>query len=447
MKNLIQVLLTAIFLAVFGNLSAQTITVTSPNGGESLTGCTTSTISWSTTGISSHFYDIDFSPDNGSSWVAVASNYFSPGGTYAWTLPNISSGSFLIRVSLSSNNAINDQSDAVFSNTGALIVNSPNGGESWTSYSSQTISWTPSGTSGTYRIEYSTDNGTTWVVIVNNHSTGGNTYLWNPVPNTPSNNCLVRVSDVADLSCKTDVSDNTFFILSSIDVTSPNGGENYPATVGYQGISVNMDNVPVSLNTGNFYDFGGPAGNTNGVTYTKTFTPDNPLNKLRATFSAMSIGSGNLRVYNGPSTSSPLLGSYSYTTLPPVLTSTHYTGALTFRMTGGSGSGWKSHIESVGTTAQNVTWNTIGTSGRFDLDYSTNNGSSWTRVLTDYASSTGIFPWQVPNTPASTCLFRVRDHTNGAIVDQSDANFTIVPVTPVTVLDPPNGVKYHLIHL
>ena len=438
MKNLIQTILTALFLAVFGALSAQTITVLSPNGGETLTGCTSSTISWSTSGIGSPYFDIDYSPDNGSSWVAIASNYFSPGGTYSWTLPNISSGSFLVRVSLSSNSAIKDQSNAVFSVTGALIVNSPNGGQSWTSYSSQTISWTPSGTSGTYRIEYSTDNGTSWILIANNYSTGGNTYLWNPVPNTPSSQCLVRVSDVADLACKTDASDATFFILSSVTVLSPNGGENYQAKVGFQGNAINMDNVPVTLNTGNFYDFGGPAGNTNGVSYTKTFTPDNPLNKLKVSFTDFSLGTGTLRIYNGP-TASNLVGTYTGTTLPTSFTSTHFTGALTFVVTGGSGSGWKSYLESVGTATQNVSWNTIGTSGRFDLDYSTNNGSSWTRILTDYPSSTGVFPWQVPNTPSTNCLFRVKDFTNGAIVDQSDANFSIGAVTPVIVLDAPNG--------
>ncbi|MEY3442039.1 MAG: hypothetical protein RLZZ519_320, partial [Bacteroidota bacterium] len=439
MRNFYTFLLATLLLIFAGSLSAQTITITSPNGGETWTGCTSRTITWTHSGLPNTFFDIDYSPDNGSSWVAVASSLNAPGGTYSWTLPNITSGSFLIRVSLSSNGTINDVSNAVFSNVGALIVNAPNGGESWTAFSSQTISWTPNGTSGTYVIDYSTNNGTTWTNVTPSYPTGGNTYPWSLVPNTPSSQCKVRVSDISDLTCKTDQSNNTFFILSSVNVLTPNGGESWNATVGTQNTLVNMDNVPVTMNTGNFYDYGGPAGTMNGATYTKTFTPDNPLNKLRYAFTSFSVGTGTLSIYNGPTTGSPLIGTYSSTNLPPAFTSSHLTGALTFVVSGGSGNtGWDAVLTSIGTPTRTVNWNVIGTSGKFDLNYSTDNGTSWVPILRNYPSS-GTFLWQVPNTPSTNCRFQVKDNTNGAIVDQSDAVFTIGPVTPVIVLDAPNG--------
>ncbi|MEY3443880.1 MAG: hypothetical protein RLZZ519_2161, partial [Bacteroidota bacterium] len=330
MRNFQTFLLATLFLVFAGYLSAQTITITSPNGGESWNGCTARNITWSMSGIGSPYFDIDYSPDNGSNWVAVASNYFSPGGTYSWTLPNITSSSFLVRVKLSSNGAILDVSNATFTVTGPLILTSPNGGQSWVTGTVQTITWTPNGTSNNYNIEYSTNNGASWLTIVNPLSTTGNTYNWT-IPNTPSNTCLVRVSDNGDPTCKVDVSDNVFYILSSITVQQPNGGQNWTATVGSQGISVNMDNVNVTANTGNFYDNGGSGGNyTTGAVLTKTFTPDVGTNKLRINFNSFATFNSNdfLRIYNGPSIASPLVGTYSGSTLPPSFTSTHPTGAL-----------------------------------------------------------------------------------------------------------------------
>ena len=48
---------------------------------------------------------------------------------------------------------------ALYVNAATITVTSPNGGESWNSCTSKNITWTNSGTSGYYNIEYSTDNG------------------------------------------------------------------------------------------------------------------------------------------------------------------------------------------------------------------------------------------------------------------------------------------------
>ncbi|MFN8395572.1 MAG: hypothetical protein U0176_13105 [Bacteroidia bacterium] len=85
---------------------------------------------------------------------------------------------------------------------------------------------------------------------------------------------------------------STWFL--QITVNQPNGGEVWQATVGAQGISYNMDNTPVTLNTANFYDPGGLTGNYTytGATLTKTFTPDIPTNKLRIAFTSFSTYNG-----------------------------------------------------------------------------------------------------------------------------------------------------------
>ena len=43
-----------------------------------------------------------------------------------------------------------------------------------------------------------------------------------------------------------------------------------------------------------------------------------------------------------------------------------------------------------------ITWNGVGTSGSYNLYYSTNGGSTWTTIATNYATASGIYNWTVP---------------------------------------------------
>ncbi|CDW81888.1 subtilisin-like serine protease [Stylonychia lemnae] len=72
------------------------ITVTSPNGGESMVGLSTYTISWTNLPSASGQYYLQYSVDNGSSWTNITSNI--TGNAYAWSVPNIPSNQCLIKV-------------------------------------------------------------------------------------------------------------------------------------------------------------------------------------------------------------------------------------------------------------------------------------------------------------------------------------------------------------
>lgn len=90
-----------------------------------------------------------------------------------------------------------------------ITLTSPNGGENWERGSSQNINWSSTGTLNNVKIEYSTNNGSTWRTIIDSTPNDGN-YQW-IVPNTPSTECLVRISDAVDSSIY-DVSDAVFSI-------------------------------------------------------------------------------------------------------------------------------------------------------------------------------------------------------------------------------------------
>ncbi len=122
----------------------------------------------------------------------------------------------------------------------SITIREPNGGEKWYVGSQQEVWWESQDFNGPVKIEYSTNNGSSWSTITS--STSNTMFPWT-IPDTPSTNCLVRVSDAAD-GDPYDVSDATFSILkASLTVTSPNGGEVWQVG-STQNITWTSQNIP-----------------------------------------------------------------------------------------------------------------------------------------------------------------------------------------------------------
>ncbi|MCX6139083.1 MAG: M6 family metalloprotease domain-containing protein [Ignavibacteriales bacterium] len=91
----------------------------------------------------------------------------------------------------------------------STTVIAPNGGEKWATGTTQQIKWkAPKITNA--KLEYSTNNGSTWSVIVASTPASAGMYLWT-IPSTVSTQCLVRVSDAANAT-EFDMSDKAFTI-------------------------------------------------------------------------------------------------------------------------------------------------------------------------------------------------------------------------------------------
>jgi len=115
-----------------------------------------------------------------------------------------------------------------------------------------------------------------------------------------------------------------------------------------------MDGISATTCSGTFYDPGFTSNYSVNQTFTQTFTPTSASSKVRVSFSSFNIENGYdfLRIYNGPSTASPLIGTYTGTTSPGVVTATNATGQLTFQFTSDAiitASGWVASISCVGT--------------------------------------------------------------------------------------------------
>lgn len=119
-----------------------------------------------------------------------------------------------------------------------------------------------------------------------------------------------------------------------------------------------MSNNSLAVDTIMFYDSGGSSLNyENNENYTLTFRPKYSGNKVNVKFLAFVLEEKNydkLTIYDGLTTSSPLIGIYSDTNSPETVEATNTDGALTFHFESDdsdSYSGWKALVKSVGANA------------------------------------------------------------------------------------------------
>jgi len=389
------------------------ITVTSPNGGESWKGCQSKTITWTSGGTSGTF-GIYYSINNGVSWTYLANTSSS---SYTWSQVSDvgTSNNCLIKVQDYNNSSIKDSSDAVFTLllNDDIIVSSPNGGEQWQAGSTQTISWVSAATSTRFNVQYSINNGSTWSTLTS--STYNKTLNWQ-IPNTPSANCLVKVTDY-DNTCIKDISNGLFQITQGTpSVTYPNGGESF-----YYGSSYNItwtseyfysNYVSLSYSIDSGFTWQSIAWVTNNSGSYTWNVPNSYSNNCLIKVSE----------YNNPQNYDISNAVFS---IKPGLIVTSPNGDNGFEE-------WRV------CTQTTIKWTSGGGSGSYKIEYSVNNGQSWVTIVSSYSSSgsTNTYNWTIPNTPSTQCLIRITDNSYPLKTDISDATFSIKPAIIVTT---PNG--------
>ena len=204
-------------------ISPPTITVTSPNGGETwYYQGPDQDITWTSVCVAGNV-DVNYTTNGGDTWTRIATDIANSGAYTDWTIPDRNSTQCRVRVQETSG-GISDDSDADFTIASATVaVTSPNGGESWPVGSTHDITWTAAELEE-IRIELSRDGGATWEDVVASALADPGSFSWD-VTGPGSGDCLVRIGDAADGE-PSDVSDSAFSI-PEITVTSPNGGETW----------------------------------------------------------------------------------------------------------------------------------------------------------------------------------------------------------------------------
>jgi hypothetical protein len=405
--------------AVFSIISPPTLSVVFPNGGENLEGGTTQAITWTSTGMIDSV-KIEYSTDNGDSWTVLDPSVIND-GSYNWTIPDITADNCLVRVSNTDNDEVKrDTSDAVFSifpsQTPGIMVTSPNGGENWEVNSSRAITWTTIGTVGNVKIEYSIDNGQNWVEIIGDTANNGS-YPWT-IPDTVSNQCLVRISE-SD-GDPADTGDAMFSIvtpsLSSITVISPNGGETWE-TGSFEDITWTSTGALEEVKIEYSFD--------NGDSWNTIVTAADNTGTYNWNVPGTPSPGCRVRVVGVDNDEKPSDVSDGVFTISPAFTVTFPNGGENLS----------------GSFIYEITWTGSETWSHVSLEYSTDAGADW-KVIEEYTENTGSYDWRVPYDPSARCLIRIRGgHGDTGAMDISDAVFTIgLPSSaPITVITPNGG--------
>ena len=395
------------------------ITVVAPNGNETWTAGSSEIIKWTSTSVEN--VKIEYTTNNGATWVLIAANAPST-GTYNWNvIPNISSLQCKIRISDSAAGIASDSSDDNFTiaypGAQLILVKSPNGGEKWIAGSSQIITWDAAGITNV-KIEYTLTNGVSWnTIIASTPSTGS--YTWSQLPNTISTNCRIRISDASD-GLPYDDSDQFFSIEQAPDikVLSPNGGETIQSGTNYEirWTSENVANVRIEYTINGGADWISIINSTPSFgSYVWTNVPS--VNSLQCRIRVSDVQNGTPFDISDQNFQITNLVVRSIKVMSP-----------------NGGEDWEAG------TQQNITWNSSGVA-KVKIELSTNKGSDWSVLIDSLAG--GAYQWTIGETLNSTqCQIRISDARDNTVSDISDATFIISPRKYIFVTKPVGPVVY-----
>jgi photosystem II stability/assembly factor-like uncharacterized protein len=172
--------------------------------------------------------------------------------------------------------------------TQAVTLTSPNGGESWDPGSVHNITWSTTNIAN-LKIDYRTSPGD-WQTIVASTPTFGGSFAWT-IPNTPTTQARVRISDAFDLS-PIDSSNADFIINPAL-------------SVGEQGVPIAFElrqNYPNPFNPSTQIAYGLPKEsyvtltvyNTLGQEVARLVDGQQPAGRYRVQFSSADVRSGGL---------------------------------------------------------------------------------------------------------------------------------------------------------
>ncbi len=225
------------------DMTPPTATLLAPNGGQQFIAGASTNITWSgSDNFAVDSVDLYYSTDGGSTYPNLIASGETNDGTYSWTIPSISSTTVRVKVVLFDRigNSGSDESNSNFEivipdvTNPTVTVISPNGGESWTEGSMQTITWSasdtgmnkPEGVNGTaatiagvdsVSLWYSLNDGGSWTLIASGEDNDGS-YSWT-LPGTPTDSALVKVQAWdPSLNMGEDTSDAMFTIASATAV-------------------------------------------------------------------------------------------------------------------------------------------------------------------------------------------------------------------------------------
>ncbi|MBU1984130.1 hypothetical protein KJ815_06960, partial [bacterium] len=385
------------------------IVVDAPNGGENWAVGLSQTVSWTRY--------------NASGNATVQLNRTYPSGTwetltttastssYAWTVTAPTTSAARMRVFLTGTPSIGDTSNGSFTiPTAGLALTSPNGGELWTTGSSQTVSWTRNDANGNVSVllNRSYPSGS-WETLTTTVS--GNSFAWTVSgANTSSARVKIQLTSSPEVN---DISDANFSIgTPALNVITPAGGESW--MVGStQTIRWSREYAPgnVTVQINRYYP---------GGTWT-TLTSSVAGDSLQWTVSSPSTSTNRIKVFLTGTPTVNATGAANFTIVTPQITVTAPNGGETWTI---------GNPYSVTFTRSNAT-------GPATVQLNRSYPSGTWETITTTETGTSV-PWTAVTPASSACRFRIFLTEIPAGGDTSNANFTVVGAS-LTITTPNGG--------
>jgi endonuclease I len=92
-------------------------------------------------------------------------------------------------------------------------------------------------------------------------------------------------------------------------------------------------------------------------------------------------------------------------------------------------------------SSHTVTWTSANITN-IKLEYSTDNGSNWTAIISSTAASTGSYSWTIPSAVSSLCLVRTSDASNSSTSSVNASTFSIAAAPSLSITSPVGGESW-----
>ncbi len=285
-----------------------------------------------------------------------------------------------------------------------LNITSPLGGDKWTENVQQQIKW-KSNNINTIKIEVSTDNGTTWMVIADNYPASSGAYNWIVNNNLQASyQCFIRLTDDANPGLKS--TSGSFTIVKpnlnnpqTVTLKYPNGDENFAGGTYHTILWGTTGNV-----TGVILEFTTDNGKTwqpitsrpiTGVNFYKWKVPGT----INSNLCRVKIIDGSDASVVGESLDPFIIFNIQVTN--PLSGTVLYVGRKT-----------------------TISWSGVNDSQTI-LKYSTDGGGSWLPLGETQTQTDSSYEWQIPEVQSDKCRIKIITMKNHLLSGESTGYFTI----------------------
>lgn len=418
------------------NQPEPTIAIISPNGGEGLVGGQVANITWRSTGLSSadkiKILLKDYTDISNPSTRVIAENLAGNLITRGWTIPlDITTGTkykIEMEVDLSAENftSLFDESNNYFSITqgAALAITSPAAGETFVAGSTQTVTWTTTGTMP-YVALYLYKGNTYVRNLFAPYTYGANqgSKTWTiPANLTAGNDYKIKVVKVGDATVFAESEPFSVSVTGqSISVTYPNGAEDWKIAESHEitwttAGSAAMPYVRIDLYKGNSF-----------FRNVVAFTPNDGSHAWVLPTNLETLSDYKIRVskYGDATIFDESDAGFTIGSIPQGITVTSPNGGETLPL--GSN--------------HTITWSTEGTLPIRYVRIDLLKAGVVLRNIISYTTNNGTYNWTIPSTlPASNDYkIKISQYGSTTVFDESDANFTMGAVSQAITLTSPAG--------